>query len=140
MPYWNIWKSRNECFASFNRALKPGGQIILLTPSKYDYVSIIAKVLPNRIHGEVVNATEGRAEEDTFPTFYRANSRKQLAALAAKTGFASERLDYLDQSPYALKFNRLLYRFGCCYHWLVRSIKALECLNGWILCVMVKSP
>ena len=63
-------------FREFNRVLKPGGRAILLTPSKYDYVSIIARFMPNRLHGKLVNATEGRAEEDTFPTHYRANSRR----------------------------------------------------------------
>ncbi len=30
---------------------------------------------------------EGRREEDVFPTYYRANSRERLAALARSTGF-----------------------------------------------------
>ena len=56
---------------------------MLLTSSKYDYVSVAAQLISNRFHTKVVSATEGRDEMDTFPTFYRANSRRQLGRLAA---------------------------------------------------------
>ena len=125
-------------FKEFKRLLKPGGRAILLTPSKYDYVSLIAAVIPNRFHGGIVNATEGRAEDDTFATYYRANSRKQLSGLAVDNGLTLEKVQYLDQSPYALKFNPLLYKVGCWYHQFVRSSRAFEFLNGWILCVVTK--
>lgn len=125
-------------FSEFYRLLKPGGRVVLLAPSKYDYVSLAAKLIPNRFHGEVVNATEGRAEEDTFPTFYRANSRKQLQTLAEVTGFTLGQIQYLDQSPYALKFNPILYKIGCWYHWLVREVKFLNFLSGWLLCELSK--
>lgn len=131
-------ESPKKVFNEFYRLLKPNGRAVLLTPSKYDYVSLAAKVIPNRLHGEVVNATEGRAEEDTFPTFYRANSRKQLQSLAEVTGFTMEQVQYLDQSPCALKFNPILYKMGCWYHWLIRSIKPLDFLNGWLLCELAK--
>lgn len=131
-------ESPKEVFSEFYRVLKPNGRAVLLTPSRYDYVSLAAKVIPNRLHGGVVNATEGRAEEDTFPTFYRANSRRQLQYLAEVTGFTLEQVQYLDQSPYALKFNPILYKMGCWYHWLVRSIKPLDFLNGWLLCELAK--
>ena len=133
-------KQPQAVFHEFYRLLKPNGRTILLTPSKYDYVSLAASLIPNKFHGRIVNATEGRDETETFPTFYRANSRKQFKILAADTGFVLEKIQYLDQSPYALRFNPLLYRLGCCYHHLVRSIKVLNFLNGWLLCVLVKQP
>ena len=45
--------------------------------SYYD-VSFFAALIPNRWHGKIVNALEGREEADTFPTFYRANNRKSF--------------------------------------------------------------
>ena len=125
-------------FKEFYRLLKPRGRAILLTPSKYDYVSLIAALIPNRFHGGIVEATEGRDEEDTFPTYYLANSRKQLNALASGAGFFLEDFKYLDQSPYSLKFNLALYKIGCLYHKIVRSIPPLNFLNGWILCEIGK--
>ena len=108
---------------------------MLLTPSKYDYVSVAAQLMPNRFHAKVVSATEGRDEVDTFPTFYRANSYRQLRRLAVNASLKLRKFEYLDQSPYALRFCPLLYRLACCYHHVVRSMRWLNFLNGWILCV-----
>jgi len=127
-----------KVFQEFYRVLKAGGRTVLLTPSKYDYVSVAAQLMPNRFHAKVVSATEGRDEVDTFPTFYRANSHKQLRRLAANTGFKLQKFEYQDQSPYALRFCPLLYRLACRYHSVVRSIRWLNFLNGWILCVLGK--
>ena len=127
-----------KVFQEFHRVLKPGGKAVLLTPSKHDYVSVAAKLMPNRFHAKVVRATEGRDEMDTFPTFYRANSQRQLVRLAANAGLKLQKFEYLDQSPYALRFCPLLYRLACRYHHVVRSIRWLNFLNGWILCVLGK--
>ena len=129
-----------KVFQEFHRVLKPGGKAVLLTPSKHDYVSVASKLMPNRFHAEVVRATEGRDEIDTFPTFYRANSHRQLRRLAANTGLKLQKFEYLDQSPYALQFSPLLYRLACQYHHVVRSIRRLNFLNGWILCILTKPP
>lgn len=126
-------------FREFSRLLKPNGRVILLTPSKYDYVSLIARLVPNRFHGWLVKNTEGRAEMDTFPTFYRANSRRQITSLAKGTGLSLEQFQYLDQSPYGLKFNSFFYWLGCRYHHLVRSYAPLSFLNGWLLCELAKN-
>jgi len=129
-----------KVFQEFYRVLKTGGRVVLLTPSKYDYVSVVAQLMPNRFHAKVVSATEGRDEVDTFPTFYRANSHGQLRRLAANAGLKLQKFEYLDQSPYALRFSPVLYWLTCRYHHVVRSIRWLNFLNGWILCVLTKPP
>ncbi|MFA5904040.1 MAG: class I SAM-dependent methyltransferase [Desulfobacula sp.] len=128
-----------QLFEECRRVLKPGGRIIHLTPSRYDYVSIAAQLIPNSLHGKIVKFTEGRDEMDTFPTFYRANSFKQIKALAKEAGFEIESFRYLDQSPYVLKSWPVLYRFASYYHYIVRSVPWFNFLNGWILCVLNKS-
>jgi hypothetical protein len=75
---------------------------------------------------------------DTFPTFYRANSKSQIAGLAEDSGLSLMQLQYLDQSPYGLKFNSFFYWLGCRYHCLVRSHTSLSFLNGWLLCELGK--
>lgn len=127
-----------KVFQEFYRVLKAGGRVALLTPSKYDYVSVAARLIPNRFHAKVLKATEGRDKVDTFPTFYRANSHRQLGRLAANTGFKLQKFEYLDQTPSALRFCPLLYRLACQYHHIVRSIRWLNFLSGWILCVLTK--
>lgn len=124
----------NEC----RRALKPGGKVIFLTPSRFDYVSIAAEIIPNSFHGKIVNATEGRDESDTFPTFYRINSFHQFKRVSNRTGLKILSFKYLDQSPYILKNWTPLYKIACAYHHLVRTIPILKPLNGWILCTIEK--
>ncbi len=132
-------KEPAKVFQELFRVLKPGGKTVLLTPSKFDYVSVSARLIPNRFHANVVKATEGRNEVDTFPTFYRANSRRQIRRLAVNAGFELQRLEYLDQSPYSLRFRPPIYRLALRYHYVVRSVRWLDFLNGWILCVLAKS-
>ena len=51
-----------------------GGRWIFLTPNRWDYVSIISRLVPNRFHGKVVHLTTGREEDDVFPVVYESNS------------------------------------------------------------------
>jgi ubiquinone/menaquinone biosynthesis C-methylase UbiE len=122
----------------FNRVLKPGGKIVFLTPSKYDYVSVIARLVPNSLHKKIVRVTEGRREDDTFPTYYRANTFKNIRMLAKNTDLDLEDIKFLDQSPYAFKFSNILYACALCYHNFIRSFRTFHFLKGWILCVIGK--
>jgi ubiquinone/menaquinone biosynthesis C-methylase UbiE len=72
-------------YAEVYRVLKPGGRYIFLTPNLWDYASLIACVTPNVLHGKIVRWTEGRAEEDTFPTFYKSNTHRRIAQLAEQS-------------------------------------------------------
>ena len=130
----NIEESYQEVF----RVLKSGGCYIFITPSIYDYGSLIASIVPNRWHHSIVRFTEGRQESDVFPTFYRSNSKRQVLRLAASAGFRVERLSYLGQYPSYLGFSRPLFYLGCLYGDLLRRIPALSCLQGWLYCVLRK--
>ena len=127
-----------KVFKELHRLLKTGGKIVLLAPSKYDYISMAARLIPNRYHAKIVKATEGRDEADTFPTFYQANSYKQIKQLAYSTNLTLVKFEYLDQSPSALHFNPILYKLGCLYHFLIRSIPMFHFLKGWFLCILTK--
>lgn len=69
---------------------------------------------------------------------YRANSRRQLTRMAVNAGLKLRKLEYLDQSPYAFRFSPVLYWIVYRYHEFVRSVRCLNFLNGWILCVLTK--
>jgi SAM-dependent methyltransferase len=72
--------------AEVRRVLRPGGAFVLVTPNRWDYVSVVSSIIPNRWHPALVRALTGRAEEKTFPTFYRANTVGALRRLAAGAG------------------------------------------------------
>jgi ubiquinone/menaquinone biosynthesis C-methylase UbiE len=120
-------------FREFNRVLKPSGKVVFLTPSRYDYVSLGAMLVPNALHARFVKAIEGRDEADTFPTYYRANSVRQIRRLAAETAFVAERLEYVNNYPYLLMFSPVLCRLAIGYDKLIQRVRPLHCLQGWLL-------
>jgi len=62
------------------RILKPGGWICAVTPSKWSYFAIMARLVPNRYHARLVTGVLGsrRQGEDVFPTVYRMNTLSAL--------------------------------------------------------------
>lgn len=125
-------------FREVYRVLRPGGRYIFLTPNFYDYGSLIAHLVPNAWHPKIVHWATGREEEDVFPTFYRANTRRQIARLARAAGLEIEQFSYLGQYPAYLLFSRPLFWVGSAYERIIRSVPGLDVLQGWILCVVRK--
>lgn len=105
-------------FREFFRVLRDGGRIVLLTPNRWHYVSLISRFSPFRFH-RWFNSLYGVAEEDTFPTFYRANSQGHILRLAEQSGLRVVVLQMLETSPNYLEFSRILYRVGIAYERLV---------------------
>lgn len=127
-------------YAEIRRVLKPGGCYVFLTPSLYDYASLVAAVVPNRLHPGIVRATEGRDCADTFPTRYRSNTRRAIRRLAAGAGLTIEDFRYLGQYPNYLAFNATLFRLGCAYAKFLERHPSLHALQGWILCTVARPP
>lgn len=125
-------------YAEIFRVLKPGGRLVFLTANVWDYATMIARIVPNRLHPMIVARTEGRAEEDVFPTCYRTNSRGAVRKLADSTGFVIESFRYLGQYPNYFLFNAPLFVLGTIYDKVVSRFAALQFLRGWILVTLVK--
>jgi SAM-dependent methyltransferase len=61
------------------RVLKPGGWFCARTPSKWSYVGLAAKLIPNAFHVAVLSRLwPERAAEDVFPTVYRLNTMSDI--------------------------------------------------------------
>lgn len=126
------------CYREIRRVLKPGGKFVFLTANIWDYASIIAMLVPNALHPVIVNRTEGRQMEDTFPTRYRTNSRNKIARLCLASGLEIEQFSYLGQYPNYFMFNRYAFLLGSKYELFLRRHPALHWLRGWILAVITK--
>ena len=125
-------------YTELGRVLRPGGRLIFLTGNLWDYAALIAKSVPNRLHPWIVARTEGRAEEDVFPTAYKTNTRGAVERWAAATGFDVATFRYLGQYPNYFMFSAPLFLLATGYEKLTRRVEALKFLRGWIFVVLRK--
>lgn len=57
------------------RVTKPGGWICAMTPNKWGYVALAARMVPNGLHKRFLRIIQPhRKEEDVFPTVYGLNT------------------------------------------------------------------
>ncbi len=112
-------------FLEVSRVLKPGGRFLFKTPNKSHYMPLISRLTPHSFH-RYVNRKRGRAEDDTFPTHYRANSRAEVARIAAAAGFTVESIELVDGRPEYLRMFAATYLAGLAYERLVNALPVLE--------------
>jgi SAM-dependent methyltransferase len=127
-----------DSFLEFHRVLRPGGRVVFLTPNRWDYASLVSLAVPNRLHPLLVRRLTDRQECDTFPTFYRANTRRAIHRLARRAGFDVESLQYLNQYPDYFRKILPLFLLGIGYERLTSSWDGLKYLRGWILGTLVR--
>ena len=118
------------------RVLRPGGAFVAVTPNKWDYISFVASLVPNRWHPILVRRFTGRPEEDVFPTFYRANTRRELKSFAEKSGLTVDKIEMCREHPHYLQFNGLLYALGVLVEQCLQ--RSVPVLRPWIFCVLRK--
>lgn len=126
-----------QVFREFYRILKPGGKVILSTPNKYDYVSIIAWMTPYSWHRAMVSKILQVPEDDIFPTLYRANTLSALGRELKLAGLTKKELLAVNHYPVYLMFSPLLFRLGVLYEKLT-SLHSLRFLRGTLLSVFEK--
>lgn len=114
-------------FSEIYRVLKPSGLFLSKTPNRFHYVALVAGVTPIWFH-KLYNRVRGREEEDTFPTLYRANTRRIQRRIAHKTGFKVNRIEAIEGRPEYLRLNGILYGMGMAYERIVNffDIDALK--------------
>jgi len=124
-------------FRELARVLRPGGRLLLLTPSRWHYVPLVARLVPYRLHVRF-NRWRGVDARDVFPTAYRANTAARLRALAQRAGLAVERLDQFETEPEYLAFHIVPYALGVAYERAVNRAGWLAGLRVNLLLVAKK--
>jgi ubiquinone/menaquinone biosynthesis C-methylase UbiE len=125
-------------FKETARILNSGGKWVFLTPNKWDYVSIASRLVPNRFHSKIVNKTQGRKEENVFPTVYGANSYKKIDSLCRASGFKLKEISYLGQPPAYLQFNPIVYCLGSIYEKMILATNLTKGVRGWLFVTLQK--
>ena len=129
----------DRVFAEIARVLKPGGTYVFLAPNLGDYTALAAKLIPNRMHPWIVEKLEGRNPKDTFPAYFRCNTKGSLKRLTRANGLELESVEYLGQYPSYFLFNAPLFLAGTAYEKLISSTELLGFLRGWML-VVIRKP
>ena len=125
-------------FREMARVLKPQGSFISQTPSKYDYVSLVAHFTPFWFHRWLLSRLLDRREDDIFPTCFKANTRKEINACLAAANLIPRKICFFNQYPAYLMFSPLLFRVGILYERLTSKYKWLSQLRGWVMIVADK--
>lgn len=77
--------------ATLHKLLKPGGMVVIYTPSCRSISALAASLTPHWLHQRVANVLWKAEENDVFPTAYKMNTRNQLRKL-----FAAGRFNEVD--------------------------------------------
>lgn len=125
-------------FAEVCRVLKPGGYFLAKTPNRWHYMPVIARLTPHTFH-RFYNRLRGRAQIDTFPTRYRANSFGQLRLLAESARLEVTAMAAVESRPEYLRLNRMTYWLGHLYERLVNSWRRLQWMRI-LLVVEMRKP
>jgi ubiquinone/menaquinone biosynthesis C-methylase UbiE len=125
-------------FREFSRVLRPGGKVVIITPNKFDYVSVLAALTPYWVHRALVSKIFQVPEDDVFPTLYRANTLSSMRKAMNSAELHENELDTINHYPAYLMFSPVLFRLGVLYERLT-SLRALRGLRGSILCVFQKA-
>jgi len=126
-------------FGEMRRILRPGGSYVFLTPSLWDYASLVSMAVPNRFHPYIVRLTEGRAEEDVFPAHYQCNTRSAVHRLCRDHELEPESVRFLGLYPCYFQFNPALFLAATAYEKLTSAFELFGPLRGWMLAVVTKA-
>ena len=98
-------------FAEVSRVLAPTGRFVFLTPNARHPLLALNRAL-GWTRGRLVGRFYDRAEADTFPALYRANTVAQIKRLARAAGLERVSLRFIGDPTY-LAFNEPLFRLAC---------------------------
>ena len=101
-----------EFIAECWRILKPGGFLCIRTSNLLSYFGLLAKLSPLKVQPALLRKGKGRlSTQETFKTFYRANTLFRLRRLLTAQGFQG--VVYGNESePGYLSFSRFFYWLG----------------------------
>jgi SAM-dependent methyltransferase len=106
------------------RVLRPGGCLVAQTVSSAHYVTWLRRLLgtlPHALNQRLVRKLYGRAEQDTFPAYYRLNTPGRIARAARPLGLELECVRRYASQGY-FEFSRWLFRAAVVTDWCLEKL------------------
>jgi SAM-dependent methyltransferase len=126
-----------QVFREVARVLKPGGVFLFKTPNKYHYMPVIARLTPHVFH-QYINRLRGRAEVDTFPTRYYANTRGDVIRLATEAELLVEQIELIEGRPEYMRMTWPSYLVGMVYERIVNASELFAMLRILLVGILRK--
>jgi SAM-dependent methyltransferase len=123
-----------QALREFARVLRKGGIVYIKTPNLYNYGTILSRLTPTAFHNLLRNAA---GQGENIPTYYRANTKAELRALAASAGLTVRNVECRPYSFMYYSFNRRLFVAMQHVSALVRRVSTD--VQMMLLCVMEKA-
>ena len=121
-------------FSELARILRPGGKLIVLTPSKYHYTVLLSRLTSHRVH-EFVSTLRGNSPEDTFPAKYLCNSRTELIRHAQEAGLTLKKFVQTEDCPNYLLWSLPSFLAGVAYERIVNYLNFLSAFRVSMIAV-----
>ncbi len=119
------------------RVLAPAGVFLFRTPNVLHYVSVLSRVLPDRL-SVWARQMDGHTPE-THPKYFRFNSERRCRRTLADAGFSVLDLRFIEKEPSYGMRSRLLFLPMMAYERVVNSTDLLRRLRANILCAAAKT-
>ena len=120
-------------FKEIRRVLRPGGYFVFSTPNALNIVVLVNRLLPDILSKKLGHLLTGEAEDDIFPTVYKANSLRTLRNLCKESNFQQTDLILYQPPPYAFVFSRTICMLIIWYFKLLNKYDFLKGLRGVIV-------
>lgn len=126
-----------QVYRELQRVLRPGGICLTKTPNRNHYVPLLSRCTPHWFH-QWVNRLRGRDCEDTFPTYYRANTPRDSRRLAREAGLEAQEILLFEGRPEYLRMAAPLYLAGWLYERVVNIFPGLSSFRVILVSILQK--